>query len=455
MLNSIFVVTVLLSVLLAGFTGRMEALTQATMKSAKDAVELVLGLVGVLALFLGLMRVVADGGLLRLLTRSLKPLLKVLFPTVPPDHPAMGAMIFNIASTILGLGNAATPFGIKAMIELDRLNGAKGTASDAMIVFLAINTAGFTLIPTTIIGLRASSGSADPAGILAPTWFASACATLMGIAAAKLLARLPRFQPIALPLAKEHKIPNQEERSDTPTPPEISDQLTELELETASEDPASPRPVIVAPRWRFVSVLLFGLFFLAAACLHIMRSLRTVPTGDLLRGMLSFWVLPALIASLVLFGWARGVKVYESLVEGAKEGFKVAVRIIPYLVAILVMVGMFRASGGLDLLVRLASPLTGKIGLPAEALPVGILRPLSGSGSLGLVADILKSRGPDSFIGYMVSTIYGSTETTFYVLAVYFGAVGIKKTRHALPACLLADLAGILAAVFIVNVLFA
>ena len=173
-----------------------------------------------------------------------------------------------------------------------------------------------------------------------------------------------------------------------------------------------------------------------------------------MRGMLSFWVLPALIATLVLFGWARGVKVYEALVEGAKEGFRVAVRIIPYLVAILVMVGMFRASGGLDLLVRFLGPLTDRIGMPAEALPVGILRPLSGSGTLGLVAEILKTRGPDSFIGYMVSTIYGSTETTFYVLAVYFGAVGIKKTRHALPACLLADLAGILAAVSIVNLLF-
>ena len=170
--------------------------------------------------------------------------------------------------------------------------------------------------------------------------------------------------------------------------------------------------------------------------------------------MLSFWVLPALIASLVLFGWARGVKVYESLVEGAKEGFRVAVRIIPYLVAILVMVGMFRASGGLDLLVRFVGPVTGKIGMPAEALPVAILRPLSGSGSLGLVAEILKTHGPDSFIGYMVSTIYGSTETTFYVLAVYFGAVGIRKTRHTLPACLLADVAGILAAVFMVNILF-
>ena len=222
MLNSIFVVTVLLSVLLAGFTGRMDMLTQASIKSAKDAVELALGLVGVLAFFLGLMRVAAAGGLLRLLTGLLKPLLKVLFPTVPHDHPAMGAMIFNIASTILGLGNAATPFGIKAMIELDRLNRAKGTATDAMIVFLAINTAGFTLIPTTIIGLRASSGSADPAGILAPTWFASACATLVGIAAAKSLARLPRFRTTAPPSAEENKAPSQEAGINSSISPEAS-----------------------------------------------------------------------------------------------------------------------------------------------------------------------------------------------------------------------------------------
>ena len=280
MLNSIFVVTVLLSILLAGFTGRMEALTQASMKSAKDSVELAIGLVGVLALFLGLMRVAADGGLLRLLTRLLKPFLKVLFPTVPHDHPATGAMIFNIASTILGLGNAATPFGIKAMIELDRLNGAKGTATDAMIVFLAINTAGFTLIPTTIIGLRASSGSADPAGILAPTWFASACATLVGMTAAKLLARLPRFRATAPPLVKENQVQSPGEKTDAATSQEISDQLTEVGLENASEDLASPKAVMVPPRWRFVGVPLFCLLFLGAVCLHIIRSLKTVPSGD-------------------------------------------------------------------------------------------------------------------------------------------------------------------------------
>src|SRR5947199_3647856 len=331
MLNNIFVVTILLSVLLAGFTGHMEALTQASMKSVKDSVGLALGLVGVLSLFLGLMRVAADGVLLRLLTRSLKPFLRTLFPTVPYDHPAMGAMIFNIASTILGLGNAATPFGIKAMIELDRLNRAKGTATDAMIVFLAINTAGFTLIPTTIIGLRASSGSADPAGILAPTWFASASATLVAITAAKLLARLPRFRATVPPLVAESKVPGQQEKIAATASQESSDQLTELELETAAENPTFSKTPVVAPRWRFLSVPLFSLFFLGAACLHIIRSLRTVPSSDLWRGMLSFWVLPALIASLVLFGWARGVKVYESLVEGAREGFRGAVRIIPNL----------------------------------------------------------------------------------------------------------------------------
>ena len=182
--------------------------------------------------------------------------------------------------------------------------------------------------------------------------------------------------------------------------------------------------------------------------------LRRSPLGAVVRGMLSYWMLPALVAIFVLYGWVRHVHVYESLVEGAKEGFQVALRIIPFLVAILVVIGMFRASGGLELIVGASAPLTGLLGMPAEALPMALLRPLSGSGALGVAADAMTEHGPDSLIGYMVSTYQGSTETTFYTLAVYFGAIGVKTTRHTVPACLLADVTGILAATFIVNLMF-
>jgi spore maturation protein SpmB len=228
---------------------------------------------------------------------------------------------------------------------------------------------------------------------------------------------------------------------------------------SASSDDAEPaadasQPERRLPRWGAAVVGLFWVGFLVLLGRHVWIESSRQAWPDLIRGVMSFWVLAALVGGLVLFGWSRGVKVYESLVEGAKEGFQVALRIIPYLVAILVAVGMLRSSGGIDLLVRVLGPLTASIGMPAEALPMALLRPLSGSGAYGVMAEIMTEHGADSFIGYMVSTFQGSTETTFYVLAVYFGAVGVKETRHTLPACLLADTAGILAAVFIVNVFF-
>lgn len=432
MLNGIFVVVIAGSILLAAYTGRMEPLARALLDSARASVELALGLVGVLALFLGLMRVATDAGLLRLLARGLAPVLRKLFPSVPPEHPAMSAIVLNLASNFLGLGNAATPFGIKAMMELDRLNPAKGTATDAMVLFLAINTAGLALIPMTVLGARASLGSQDAAGILLPTWIASGCGTLVAVAASLLLARLPRYRSAEAP--------------EIPAALEEGAVEAERTAEPVAEERGSP------PRAGAVVAWLVGLSFLGALALRVVRS--GLPPLSLAREIASYWVLPAVVGGIVLLGWARGVRVYESAVEGAKEGFSVALRILPYLVAILVMVGAFRASGGVELLVRLAGPWTERIGLPAEALPMVLLRPLSGSGAYGVMTEILKTHGPDSFLGNLVSTIQGSTETTFYVLAVYFGAVGIRRTRHALPACLLADGAGIAAAILIVNLLY-
>ena len=441
MLNGIFVVIILISVLLGALSGQMQAVTDAILSSARNAVNVAIGLIGVMAFFLGLMKVAEDGGLLRSIARAVGPAMRVLFPSVPVDHPAMSAMILNISSNMLGLANAATPFGIKAMEELDKLNGRKGTASNAMVLFLAINTAGLAILPSGVIGVRASLGSQDAAGIFFPTWFASGCATIVGIGAALLLARLARYRATEPP---------------TLTPEETggADQASTKSELTPSDDARARDEVATGLRWRGWATSLFWLVLLFLLGRHLWVSFPTEQLGDLTLSVGSYWILPILVAGLVLYGWSHGVMVYESLVEGAKQGFQVAVRIIPYLVAILVAVGMFRASGGIDLLGTYLGPVTDLIGMPAEALPMAIVRPLSGSGALGVMTEIMTAHGPDSFIGYMVSTFQGSTETTFYVLAVYFGAIGVKTTRHALPACLLADVAGILAAVFIVNLMF-
>ena len=430
MLNAFFAGLVLVSVLVAAFTGHMDSVSSSALDAAKKSVELALGLVGAMSLFMGLMRIAQDGGLLRLIAAAASPVMRRLFPEVPQDHPAMSAMILNIASNVLGLGNAATPFGIRAMQELDRLNPAKGTATNAMVLFLAINTAGLAIIPTSVVALRAAAGSKDPAGIFFTTWFASAAATLMAILAAKLLARLPRYRATNPHGALANGAPNE-------PAPSIPDE-----------------PARTPPRFGGWLAAAYAAAVGAALVIHCGREAGVTPWGEVARGILSFWVIPLLIGGLVLFGWVRGVRVYESFVEGAKEGFQVALRIIPYLVAILVAVAMFRVSGCLDLFVAAVSPVTAPLGLPAEAVPMAILRPLSGSGAFGVMSEILSTRGPDSYLGYLVSTMQGSTDTTFYILAVYFGAVGIKKTRHAVPAGLLADAAGIAAAVFICHLVW-
>ncbi len=394
-----------------GETSPMDALSRAMVESATGSVELALGLIGVMALFLGLMKVAEEGGLLTILARLIRPLMVRLFPDVPPGHPAMGAMILNISANALGLGNAATPFGIRAMQELDRLNPRPGTATDSMVLFLAINTSSVTLLPTGVIALRAAAGSADPAGILPTTLFATLCSTTVAIAAALFFRR---FFPLG------------------PVPAET---VERAEKEEGGGDALPEEADAAYPLW--VSLLaLAGL-------------LALVPLSILYGRSIAPWILPGLMIGFLAFGFLRGVAVYEAFVEGAKEGFQVAIRIIPYLVAILVAVGMFRASGAMDFLVDTIGRWTTALGLPAEALPMALLRPLSGSGAYGVMASIINDPaiGPDSYTGYLVSTLQGSTETTFYVLAVYFGAVQVRRIRHALAAALSADVAGVIAAV--------
>jgi len=393
----------------------MEALSKAMVTAAADAVTLALGLIGVMALFLGLMKIAEAGGLLRIIARLIRPLMVRLFPDVPPEHPAMGAMVLNLSANALGLGNAATPFGIRAMQELERLNPHPGTASNAMVLFLAINTSGVTLLPTGVIAIRYAAGSSDPAAILPTTLFATFCSTVVAIVMAKLLQRFFPFGP-------------------APAAAPVMEAATAAEPLPASES---------APLW----VSLLGLAALVAF----------IPLAVLYGRVISPWIIPALAVGILLFGVLRRVPVYESFVDGAKEGFQVAMRIIPYLVAILVAVAMFRASGALDATVGWLGRWTAPLGLPAEALPMALLRPLSGSGAYAVMTSIINDPnvGPDSYVGLLVSTIQGSTETTFYVLAVYFGAVQIKRMRHALPAALSADLAGVAASVAVCSYLFA
>ncbi len=392
----------------------MEHLGLSMIGTAEASVTLAIGLIGVMALFLGLMKVAENGGLLRIVAKLLRPLLVRLFPDVPAEHPAMGAMIMNISANALGLGNAATPFGIRAMQELDKLNPHKGTATNSMALFLAINTSSVTLLPTGVIAIRAAAGSSDPAGIVPTTLIATICSTTIAILSAKLLQR--HFK----------------------SPPPDADYKPDADAADAhpAEGEALPQEAGEAyPLW--VSAI-------ALVCL-----IGFIPLTVAYGSSIAPWIIPGLMVGFLTFGVAKGVPIYESFVEGARDGFNVAVRIIPYLVAILVAVGMFRASGAMDLLISPIGLITGPLGLPAEALPMALMRPLSGSGAYGIMASIISDPaiGPDSYIGYLVTTLQGSTETTFYVLAVYFGAVQIRRVRHALCAALLADLAGITAAV--------
>jgi spore maturation protein SpmA len=437
MLNGLIVFAAVSAVLLAAFAGQMQALTDSIVSSAGGAVDLAIGLVGLMAFFLGLMRVAEDAGLLRSVARALGPVMQRLFPNVPADSPAMSAMILNIAANMLGLGNAATPFGIKAMEELDKLNSKTGTATNAMVLFLAMNTSALAILPSGVVSLRASVGSGDAVGIFLPTWFASGCATIVGVSAAVFLSRLPFFaRTEPSPMDAGH----------------VDDAVDAGDAESMAGAVAAPpvREPLAGRQWwgRLFWLALTGLL------VRFVLGLRGETPLAIITAVSGGWMLPTLVVALMLYGWVRGVRVYDSLAEGAKQGFQVAIRVIPYLVAILVVIGMFRASGGIALIAGLIAPITALVGMPPEVLPMALLRPLSGQGAFGVLAETMTAYGPDSLIGYMVSTFQGSTETTFYTLAVYYGAVGIRDTRHTVPACLLADITGILAGVFIVNLMF-
>lgn len=424
-MNAVFFVLVAAAFVVAGWRQiaggpagdvPMEALGTAALKAAEGAVTLGIGLAGTMALFLGLMKVVEAAGLMRFLARLVHPLLRRLFPEVPAGHPAMGAMVMNVAANMLGLSNAATPFGVRAMRELDRLNPHHGVASDAMVLFLAINTANLTLLPTHVMALRTALGSHDPAAVLPTTLFATFWATGLSLLAARLACRLFPVSVSALP-AEAGRPEGDEPEMATGLPPAL-------------------------PAW--VSWLA------SLACLALL------PVMVLWGRIISPWILPVLVVGILSGGLARRVPIYSVFVDGAKEGLLLSLAILPYLVAILVAVGMFRESGAMDLLIGPLGALTAPLGLPGEAISMAVLRSLSGSASFGYLAALLKDPaiGPDSYLGMLASTLYGSSETTFYVLAVYFGAAGVKRIRHALLVGLLADLAGLAGSVTICRWLY-
>ena len=442
MLNYIWLALILLAVAIGGWNDRLKEVTDGAFDGAKTAVTIALGLIGVMALWLGVMRLAERAGLIQRLARGLRPIMRRLFPDVPSEHPAMGAMLMNMAANMLGLGNAATPLGLRAMRDLETLNPHPGAATNAMCTFLAINTSSVQLIPTTAIAILVAAGSTNPTAIVGTSFLATLCAATVAITTVKLLEKLPFFRVrpseniavVAEPAVKSESAP------------------------TGGDLAAVQQPMRGVPRWGKFILLFVGVCFVALfvkmvfpGWLHLPVDATTASQNIFVRSVhaLSILAIPLLLSFFTLYAALCGLKVYDEFVEGAKEGFGVILKIIPFLVTMLVAINMFKGAGGIDLVARALAPILGPLQFPPDLLPLALMRPLSGGASLAIFADIVHRLGPENIVSLMAATLYGSTETTFYVAAVYFGAVGIKQTRHAIPAGLLADLTGIIAAVVI------
>lgn len=377
------------------------AMMEALFDMAKVGTTLSLGYIGGMALWLGIMRIGEKSGAVSLLARLINPLFTRLFPEIPKGHPAQGSIIMNFAANLLGLDNAATPLGLKAMKDLQELNPIKDTASNAQIMFLVLNTSGLTIIPVSVMILRSAAGAENPADIFVPILIATYCSSLVGLLVVSLIQRINLLRPIVL--------------------------FWLLGMTTA----------ISGMAWYFQNL-----------------AQKDVEAQS---ALLAALVIFAVVIGFFLLGAFRKINVYEEFVEGAKEGFGVAVKIIPFLVAMLVAVGVFRASGSFDAITDTVEKGTEAVGMDArwvDGLPTAMMKPLSGSGARGLAAEAMETYEVDSFAARLACTFQGSTETTFYVLAVYFGSVGIRKTRYALLAGLSADFAGIIAAIVVTYIFF-
>ena len=387
--------------LLMGDTTIFEKMVKATFESSETAFTTSLNLTGILALWLGIMKIGEQAGVVNVLARMLSPFLSKLFPDIPRNHPVMGSIFMNIASNMLGLDNAATPTGLKAMSQMQELNTKKDTATNPMIMFLVLNTSGLTIIPTAILGYRSMYGAAQPTDVFIPILLATTVATLVGILITAGWQRINIFQPTLL--------------------------LGLIGL------------------MGFVGVVIWSFGQMDKQTMATVTSIA------------SNLILMTIIVLFIAAGLLKKINVYNAFIEGAKEGFHTAVRIIPYLVAILVAVGVFRASGGMELMMKGIRWFVETCGLDTrfvDGLPTALMKPLSGSGARGLMIEAMKTYGADSFVGRLSCIFQGSTDTTFYILAVYFGSVSIKYTRHAVACGLLADLAGVIAAIAICYIFF-
>ena len=384
-----------------GDTTVFPEIINSTFTQAKTAFEISLGLTGVLSLWMGIMKIGEKSGLISSLAKLLSPVLCKIFPDVPKGHPAMGTMFMNFSANMLGIDNAATPIGLKAMEELQELNPKKDTASNPMIMFLVLNTSGLTLIPVSVLLYRAEMGAANPTDVFIPILIATTVATLVGLLVTCIYQRINLFSPALL-------------------------------------------------------AFVLGICLFVAGGTWGMAQLSQVQI-EVLSTSLANIILFSVIILFIVAGMRAKINVYEAFIEGAKEGFTTAVRIIPYLIAILVAIGVFRASGGMDVIMNGIAWCANACGIGDDfvgALPTAIMKPLSGSGARGMMIDAMNTYGADSFAGRLACLFQGATDTTFYILAVYFGSVGIRKTRHAVGCGLFADLAGIIAAIVVGYIFF-
>ncbi|MDD2964353.1 MAG: nucleoside recognition domain-containing protein [Bacteroidales bacterium] len=394
-------VVALIRLIVFGDTAVFPEMVGSSFDMAKTGFELSLGLTGVMTLWLGLMKVAEAGGVVRLLARITGPFFRKLMPEVPANHPVFGSIVMNLAANMLGLDNAATPLGLKAMNQLQELNPVKDTATNPMIMFLVLNASGLTLIPVSIMVYRAQLGAADPSDIFIPILISTFFSTLAGVLAVSFFQRIKLWQPVILAYG------------------------------------AGLTLAVAAIIWYFVSLPQDRVGVVSSTAANV--------------------ILMAVMVVFIVMALRKKVNVYDTFIEGAKEGFQIAIRVIPYLVAILVGVGVFRASGALDFLVDGLGQLVTTLGFDNQftgALPVAFMKPLSGSGARGLMIETMTHYGADSFAGRLACTFQGAADTTFYIIAVYFGSVGVRKTRHAVAGGLIADLAGVLAAIAVAYLFF-
>ncbi|MBE6325329.1 MAG: hypothetical protein E7074_10245 [Bacteroidales bacterium] len=407
-LNYIWIGLILIAVLMGivqmvffGQVDIFDAILQSTFSSAKTGFEISLGLTGVLSLWMGIMKIGEKGGVINKMSHVVSPFFSKLFPEVPKDHPAIGSMFMNLSATMIGIDNAATPMGLKAMKELQELNPDKTKASNAMIMFLVLVTSGLTLVPVSIMVYRAQMGAANPADVFLPILIATFCAAMAGIISVAIAQKINLLKPVFIGT--------------------------------------------ILGICAFVGLIIWAAMVIPK---ETFNTWSTAVSAMILLGLICWFIIQAMVAK---------INVYDAFIEGAKDGFSTAIGIIPYLIAILVAVGMFRASGAMDMLVNGIGFCFAAIGLNTDfvpALPTALMRPLSGGGARGLMVDAMAAYGADSFVGRLVSIVQGSTDTTFYILAVYFGSVNIKNTRYAVVCGLIADFFGILSSIILAYIFF-